>query len=128
MSMRWSLGPACALALAAWSGCAPSVADEARADRVVADASEASVVEAPREAARPSPRANRTATGGPVEVRADGLRVERVDARGGVTDVTGVLLDGDSATSLLPQGERLVLRVRLDRPRHVGAVALAGGS
>lgn len=81
MSNRWSLGLTCALAFVAGHGCARDPVGEALADRAMSDAVEASVDEPPRES-RPAPRPAQPATGGPVEVRVDGLRVERIGARG----------------------------------------------
>lgn len=55
-------------------GCARDPVGETLADRAMSDAVEASVDEPPRES-RPAPRPAQPATGGPVEVRVDGLRV-----------------------------------------------------
>jgi hypothetical protein len=127
MSIRWVSGLACALAFAEIVGCAAGPFEDGRGDRVAVDAvdgaSDAVSARVEREPARGA--ALRTATGGPVLVRVDGARVERVHATSG-GDVTAALLDGDGATSL-ESAEPMLLRVRLDRPRHIVGVAVVSG-
>jgi hypothetical protein len=128
MSNRWSLGLACALAFAAMNGCAPAPQASSLEDRAESDAHAGSgapalpAADAPQQ--RPSPR---EAAGGPVEVRVDGARVERIEPRGAVSDVSTLLLDGDNTTSITAT-EPIVLRVRLTQPRHISAVSVVSGT